>query len=388
VTSNEQPWDRTPRVGRFGALDLLRGVTIAIMIVVNNPGNWNSVYPQLLHSAWNGVTFADLIFPAFIFIMGVAMSFTLARADDRHTPRSVYRRILTRAVVLVLLGLILNAAAAWPEPAALRVPGVLQRIGVTYLIAALIARGASGRQIWTCAIVLLLAHWAVLVLPLGLTGSGYLEPDCNLAATIDRMLFGAHMLTADGDPEGALGLLSSVATALVGAVTGRWLLLDAHERGATVPIQSRGPLRKLAVTGAAAVGVGLLWATILPLNKALWTGSFAVLACGTTMLMLAGLAAVTPLKLSPSSHPMLWLGTNPLAVYFLSELVTNVLQRPWWHAAGRTIAPKDWFYWGVLARLLGDGGGRLSSLAYAVIYAAGWIAVAGVMHWRGIRLRV
>lgn len=382
------PLPAAARRPRFGALDLLRGATVAAMIVVNNPGNWNSVYPQLLHSAWHGVTVADLIFPAFIFIMGVAMSFTLAPRGLHQPHRSVYWRILTRSALLVLLGLFLNVAAAWPDPAALRVPGVLQRIGITYLIAALITRRASERQIWIWTTVLLLVHWAALVLPLGLPGSGHLEPGYNLAAAIDRMLFGTHRLASDGDPEGALGLLSCVATALFGAAIGRWLLRDQRERSASLPYPARGPLRKLTVAGAGAVGVGLAWARLLPLNKPLWTGSFAVVACGITTLMLAGLAAVTPRNPKASSHPMLWLGINPLAIYFLSELTSNLLQRPWLQIDGHSMAPKDWVYWDLLVPLVRDGGGRVSSVAYALLYAAAWVGVAGVLRWRGVRFRV
>src|SRR3954467_8217572 len=128
----------TTTAGRGGALDLLRGLAIAAMIVVNNPGNWNSVYPQLSHAAWNGVTVADLIFPGFIFVMGVAMALSFAsRMRDAARARHLSRAVMTRAALLVLLGLILNLAASWPHPASMRIPGVLQRIGVTYLCAAL-----------------------------------------------------------------------------------------------------------------------------------------------------------------------------------------------------------------------------------------------------------
>jgi predicted acyltransferase len=388
VTASDPPRARGTARGRFGALDLLRGITVAAMIVVNNPGNWNSVYPQLLHSAWHGATVADLIFPGFIFIMGVAMSFTLTPAGDRQPQRSIYRRILIRSALLVLLGLVLNAAAAWPDIAAVRIPGVLQRIGVTYLFAALITRNTSDTQQWAWATMLLLVHWMILALPLGFAGSGVLDPGHNAAATVDRMLFGTHILTPEGDPEGALGVLSSVATALFGAAIGRWLLRDASRHAAEGRVEARGLLVQLTVAGTTSVVVGLAWSTVLPLNKPLWTGSFAVLACGVTTLLLVLVAAVTPPNPSPRSHPMLWLGTNPLAIYFLSELMTDLLQRPWLRVARSVSAPKDWFYWNLLTPLLRDGGGRLSSLAYALLYTAAWITVAGLMRWRGVRLRV
>jgi predicted acyltransferase len=203
--------------------------------------------------------------------------------------------------------------------------------------------------------------------------------------TIDRAVFGTHLLTPQGDPEGLLGTLSSIATALVGAAVGRWLLI-AQKKSNTL---SRGgdPLMKLTVAGLIAVSIGLVWSRVLPLNKPLWTGSFALLSCGVATLLLAACARLPATNAGRTFNPMLWLGTNPLAIYFLSELTSDLLQRPW-VAAGHVAAPKDWLFWNVLAPIVGDSGGKLSSLVYAVVYTSAWIAIAGIMRWRGIRLRV
>ncbi|HUR36055.1 MAG TPA: heparan-alpha-glucosaminide N-acetyltransferase domain-containing protein [Vicinamibacterales bacterium] len=370
---------------RLGALDHLRGLTIAAMIVVNNPGNWNSVFPQLMHAAWNGVTLADLIFPAFIFIMGVAVPLALARQRTVAGGASVVRRVLVRSAVLVLLGLALNLAAAWPAVAAIRIPGVLQRIGLTYLVTALIVADASDRRVWTLAVTLLLVQWAALMLPV-LPMGGVLEPGHNAGVALDRVLFGAHLLTPSGDPEGALGLLGSVATALAGAGIGRWLLHHAAATGGHALAAPRRVFAPLAVGGTAAVLLGLAWSAVLPFNKPLWTGSFALLACGVATLSLVAFLWAEPAGSKRGFAPLLWLGTNPLAIYFLSELLTNVLQRSWLIVNGHRAAPKDWFYWDVLAPAMGDGGGRWSSLAYAMLYALLWVGVAGVMRRRGVRL--
>ena len=151
------------RPPRLGALDLLRGITVAAMIVVNNPGNWNTVFPQLTHAPWNGATFADLIFPTFIFIMGTAtvLGRPFPEAPIERPP--VYGRIIRRALLLIAMGLVLNVAAAWPHVGAARVPGVLQRIGATYLCAAAIALTAGDRALIAIISGLLLLHWAVLV---------------------------------------------------------------------------------------------------------------------------------------------------------------------------------------------------------------------------------
>jgi len=393
-----------------GALDLLRGLAIAAMIVVNNPGNWNSVYPQLSHAAWNGVTVADLIFPGFIFVMGVAMALSFAsRARDAARARHLSRAVMIRAALLVLLGLILNLAASWPHPASMRIPGVLQRIGVTYLCAALIALGATPGQQWIAAAALLLSHWVILAAPLGLPGSGLLQPGHNVAAFLDRAIFGSHTLSAAGDPEGVLGILSSVATALLGVAAGRWLLVhNVRQDGSTrtarradavpqassskvadAPASARRPsMVLLAAAGTSAIAVAYVWSFAVPLNKSLWTPSFALLSAGVATLCLVLFVWLDGSRASRALAPLTWLGMNPLAIYFSSELLSNLLQRPGLSMNGSRLAPKDWFYWSVLVPRFHDLGGVRSSFAYALLYTLLWIGVAALMRWRGVRVRV
>ena len=214
------------------SLDVFRGATVAAMILVNNPGDWNTVFPPLLHSNWNGVTFADTLFPFFVFIMGCALPFAFARRDAASSGRwSVGRRVVRRALVLVGLGLALNLAAAWPHAAAIRVPGVLQRLGLAYLCAALIVRSSGVATQAVVAIVLLLGHWAALTLvPFGDHLAATLTREHNLAGYIDGRVFGSHTLAPGFDPEGLLGTASTVGTALVGALAGRWLQHSSDRR--------------------------------------------------------------------------------------------------------------------------------------------------------------
>lgn len=358
---------------RLGALDRLRGLTVAAMILVNNPGNWNRVYPQLTHAAWNGVTAADLIFPAFIVIMGVAMAFVRGTPADAEKRRRVDASIVRRAAVLVLLGLLLNVAAAWPHPLAARIPGVLQRLGVTYLVAALIVVRTTPRQQGLVAAILLAVHWALLLL------GGSFAPGSNLSVRIDRLLFGRHLLTATGDPEGLLGTVSCVATALLGVCAGHWVRMRVAD-GQREATMTAG----VAAAGLAALLAGLIWSVWLPLNKALWTGSFAVLSTGAALL---GLAACLVIERAPFHRllaPMEWLGLNPLAIYFLSELTALMLQRPW----RGSLAPKDAVFWNAIVPLIGDHGEPRSSLVYALGYLLAWIGVAGLLRWKGVQVRV
>ena len=358
---------------RLGALDRLRGLTVAAMILVNNPGNWNRVYPPLTHAAWHGATAADFIFPAFIVIMGVAMSFVLRPPASAGERRRIDAAIVRRAAVLIALGLVLSVAAAWPHPLSARIPGVLQRLGVTYLVAALIVVRTTPRQQGLLAALLLASHWGLLLV------GGSLAPATNLGARLDHRLFGTHLLTAAGDPEGALGTLSCVATALLGVGMGHWLRrqLAAGRGAATV-------MAGMAATGLAAVMAGLLWSVWLPLNKALWTGSFAVLTTGAALLGLTACLAIERTPLQRLLAPLEWLGLNPLAIYFLSELTARAVQYPWGHG----LAPRDAVFWNVLVPLVGDHGEPRSSLIYALAYLLLWTGVAALMRWKGVRVRV
>lgn len=358
---------------RVGAVDLLRGLTVAAMIVVNNPGNWNRVYPPLTHAAWHGASAADFIFPTFIVIMGVAMAFVLRSPTHNLERRRVDVAIVKRAAVLMLLGLMLNVAAVWPHPLSARIPGVLQRLGVTYLVAAIIVVRTTPRQQGLLAVVLLAVHSAFL------QGSGSLSPGVNLSARLDHWLFGTHVLSAAGDPEGALGTLSCVATALLGVCMGHWLRrqLTAGQRAVAV-------IGGVAATGLAAVLVGALWSVWLPLNKALWTGSFAVLTSGAALLGLAACLAIERTTLQRMLAPLLWLGRNPLAIHFLSEFTARVAQ----HQRDQGLSPRDAVFWNVVVPIVGDHGEPRSSLVYAVGYLVPWVGVAGLLRWKAVRIRV
>jgi hypothetical protein len=185
------------------------------MILVNNPGNWSSVFESLTHADWNGCTLADLVFPFFIFILGAAMPFAFGRRIERgHQRRDLYLRIARRSASLIALGLILNVIAAAPAVIALRMPGVLQRIGIVYLLAAPIVINA--RPAWRAVTlaVLVIGHWALLLVSLGGAPAGLAQAH-NLAGFIDQAAFGRHILTPTGDPEGILGTLPAIGSAVV-----------------------------------------------------------------------------------------------------------------------------------------------------------------------------
>ena len=263
---------------RLDALDVFRGLTIAGMILVSTPGTWSAVYTPLDHAAWNGWTPTDLVFPFLLFAMGAAVPFALARR--RRVPQLVRRHVIRRAAILFALGLLLNAiegapAIAW---ATFRIPGVLQRIALVYLAVAWLTERVSLRGQIAVAVSALVGYWAAMTLvPVPGVGAGVLTPAGNLASYVDRAILGGHMLNRVWDPEGLLSTVPAVVTALCGVFAGDWL----KERG------QRHRSGWLWAAGLALMLAGLAWGVWFPLNKNLWTSSFALFS--------AGLAAQIPL---------------------------------------------------------------------------------------------
>jgi predicted acyltransferase len=369
----------SPRTHRLASLDVFRGVAVGGMILVNNPGNWSSVFESLTHAGWNGCTLADLVFPFFMFILGTAMPFAFGRRIEQgHRGRDLYFRIARRSAWLIALGLVLNMVAALPSVASLRIPGVLQRIGIVYLITAPIV--IHVRPAWRALmlVVLLLGHWALLTLvPFGGAAAG-LAQSHNLGGVIDNAVFGRHVLTATGDPEGILGTIPAVGSALFGSLAGDWLRQSEWPR-----------VGGLIAGGVAALVAGVIWAYALPLNKSLWTGSFVLFTGGVAALILATCYVLLDIWDNRSwARPFMWLGFNPLAIYVLSELVGHSLDAPWLRVAGQQTAPRTWLFWDVLQPLAPGAGDEWISLTFALLTVAFWIAVAGALYRRGIRIQV
>jgi predicted acyltransferase len=364
------------------SLDVFRGVTIAAMILVNNPGDWGTVFAPLLHSYWSGLTFADVVFPWFIFIMGFALPFAFARRHERgHEFAQIHRRIVTRVAWLLALGLVLNAVAAWPHVAPLRLPGILQRIALSYLFASLIVLHLDAGA-WVVAIAaLLVGHWALLTqVPFETFAAGTLTPDHNLARYVDTVVLGRHAVTRTLDPEGLLGVIPSIGTALIGALVG-----DAVRRAAL----PRARLRILLIAGGATLLAGAGWSRVLLLSKPLWTGSYVLVVSGLAMLVLAGMYAVIDAAgWRTWSRPFVWLGVNPLAIYFLSDVTGHLLELPAIQQGPGWTTTKGWVMWGAIAPALRPLRAEWASLAFAIAFTLLWIAVAAILYRRRIRIQV
>ncbi|WP_426174617.1 acyltransferase family protein [Massilia sp. TWR1-2-2] len=313
---------------RLTSLDAFRGFTIAAMVLVNNPGDWGNLYPQLAHAKWNGWTFTDTIFAFFLFIGGVSMALSLGRlAAAGFDKPTLLRKLAVRALLIFLIGFALNLMPNF-NFATVRIPGVLQRIAVCTLLAAPIVVYCSWRQQlgWIAA---LLAAYSVLMLwvPVPGIGAGVLEPGKDIGAWLDRLVLGKHLWVQakTWDPEGLVSTIPALCSQLVGVLAGRWLLSNTPRSEQTV---------WLLLAGLVLLALGsILDATLMPINKSLWTPSYCLLMSGWALLAFAAfywLLDVTPsaaLREAAGrwSRPFVIYGMNALFIFAMSGLIAKML---------------------------------------------------------------
>jgi predicted acyltransferase len=309
-----------PAAARRMAVDVYRGLAVAGMVLVDNPGFDDRAYRPIRHAEWNGWTPADLIFPSFLFLVGVSLVFACSARLQRGEPRrAILAHALKRTAILIVIGLIVNGFPVF-RLSDWRIEGVLQRIALCYLCsAALVLYGGWRAQLAT-ALACLFGYWALLrLVPVpgyGLPGRDvpFLDPDRNIVAWLDRALFAGRLYDGTRDPEGVLSTFPAIATCLAGVLTGRFL---QTERDARV----QAP--RLAVAGAVFVGIGTAWGLVFPINKHLWTSSFTVLAAGFALVALAAFTWVLEVKRLRGAWttPLLVFGMNPIAGFFGDALV-------------------------------------------------------------------
>jgi predicted acyltransferase len=391
---------------RLLALDVFRGATVAGMLLVNNPGSWGAIYAPLEHAPWHGWTPTDLIFPFFLFIVGITTHLSLgARRERGASDRELVGRILWRGAAIFALGLFLSAfplfnwrpIAGNPDPSFLdrvvdqfvnlRIMGVLQRIALAYVLGALLTLRTSMRQQVAIAAALLLGYWALMTLvPVpdsGIPGAQLLSSkDGNLAAWFDRLVLGPRHLWVGADhrwdPEGLLSTLPAIGTVILGVLTGRWI-------GAPRPLTAR--IRGLAAAGAVAIAVGLLWGTVFPINKSLWTSSYVVFTAGMAAVALAlCLWVIDERRITGWTKPFVVYGVNPMIAFLLSgmaaRLIYSILKVS---SGGETMSLQRWIHETFYASWLAP---KNASLLFALSFVALFYLLLAALHRRRIYFRV
>jgi predicted acyltransferase len=367
--------------GRMLSLDAFRGLTIAGMILVNNPGTWGSIYSPLKHADWHGWTPTDLIFPFFLFIVGVSITLALSRrAEGGGSKRDLYVKIFRRALIIFALGIVL-AGFPFFELSTIRIPGVLQRIAVCYLFAAIIFLKTDWRTQAFIAAALLVTYWILMTLvPVPGFGAGDLGKEGNLAAYLDRMLLEGHIWQQAKvyDPEGILSTLPAIATTLCGVLTGR--LLRSRQT----------PLEKTAgmfVAGTAGIVAGWAWNFWFPINKPLWTSSYVLFTAGMALQLLALCYWLIDIKGARRwAKPFVVFGTNALAVFFLSGIFARLLGLiKFTGADGKRHALHQLVFDNLFASWASPVN---ASLMFAVCFVLLWLGLMWILYRRNIFIKV
>lgn len=458
---------------RLISLDVFRGMTIAGMVLVNNPGTWSAIYGPLEHAPWHGITPTDYIFPFFLFIVGVAIPIALSKRIDEGITRSVYFKIISRAAMIFVLGLLMSmipffgyadtgipavvkvllvlsfstalffyltdkrwiaagiAAAsfiailifwlagtniAWYNFATMRIPGVLQRIAVCYLIVSLIYLHTNWKQQTIIAVGLLLLYWLLMtVIPVpGCEITSIDDKACNLSAWLDRTILTENHIWRAGkvyDPEGILSTMGAIVTTISGVLTGTWLrsIDERPETGderqtdtsgssltspgsglPTAPPATAGGTDKalgLFFAGTVLLAVGWTWSLVFPLNKSLWTSSYVVYTSGLALLTLAFCYYLIDLKgYKRWARPFVIFGVNALALFVFSGILARLmgmikLAGP----EGKEVSLQGWIFNNIYLAIWSPIN---ASLAYAISYILFWLFLMWLLYRRRIFIKV
>lgn len=392
-----------PQGSRLDALDVLRGLAVAGMILVVSPGDWAAAFAPLRHAEWDGWSLADMVFPTFLFSVGLALGLSLPRPFAGSDQRALWLRVARRVCLLILLGLALeltyiatlalgSGGPGVADLAHMRLPGVLQRIALCYLLAvvAVVATGGrSGqlkvapRAIGLIIVAVLIGYWLLMTfVPVPGHGAGQLDPAGSLAAFIDRAVFTPNHLWQLGwaewggplvyDPEGLLATLPATVNVLFGVLAG-WLLKSGRARPALI----------IGVAGLALFVAGLALDPVLVINKRIWTSSFALLSSGFSALTLAALLVILRSRIVEiGATPFRILGANAILAFIVSTLIGRLYGLPF--GADR-VTPQGWLN-GVALGLVGEP--NLASLLCAVLVCSLVVLLIWPLHRRAIHFRL
>ena len=365
---------------RLISLDVFRGITIAGMVLVNNPGTWSHIYWPLAHAEWHGWTPTDLVFPFFLFIMGVAIPLAFGRRlESGGSKRDLYMKIIRRTLIIFALGIFL-AGFPYFQFSTIRIPGVLQRIAVCYLFASIIFLNTKVRTQIIITIALLIIYW-LLMTRLAAPGFavGDLSKEGSLASFIDRVILGPHIWKQGKvyDPEGLLSTIPAIATTLFGVLTGQWLRAKKSEYE---------KVAGLFAAGAVCTIIGWCWHPFFPINKSLWTSSYVFFTAGLALQFLALCYWLIDLKKYQRwAKPFVVFGVNAIALFVGTGLMAKVMgliKLPW--GAG-TISLQGWIF----QKLFVPWASPINaSLAYAIAFILLWLGLMWLLYSRRIFIKI
>ena len=399
------PLAQPAAAGRLVSLDVFRGATIAAMLLVNDPGSWSAVYPPLLHAEWHGWTPTDLIFPFFLFIVGITTYLSLgARRARGATDRELILQAVRRGSTIILLGLMLMAFPFYwwgtidgnPDPTFfervawrfehIRFPGVLQRIGLAYMIGAILwVKTTKRQQIWITG-ALLAGYW-FLMMGIPAPGNGMMgfdaiaEPSRPISAWVDRAVFGEKHLWSQAktwDPEGLLSTIPAIGTVMLGIFAGAIL-------GSKRPIEQR--LVELFGWGVLGMVAGTAWGWFFPINKPLWTSSYTLFTAGLGALVLGACVWLIDVRMYRRwTTPFVIYGVNPILAYvgagLMARLIYSVIRVPF---EGRTVSLQSWIYQTLYTPWLPP---KMASLAFAISFVLIWLLILWPFWKKGVYLKV
>lgn len=359
---------------RIISVDIFRGLTIVLMILVNTPGTWSSVYAPLLHADWHGYTPTDLVFPFFLFIVGTSIVFAYR---NKRPDAPTYRKIIVRTLKLLGLGLFLGAFTIYfpffKDFGEIRFPGVLQRIGVVFFFAAILFLNFNWKVLLGICITILVGYWLWMgFIPINGVEPTFDRAPNNWANYIDLNVFGSHMYKDDYDPEGLLSTLPSIASSLLGIFTGLILVSKRAKKEML-----------LAGLGIAMIIVGHLWDLAFPINKALWTSSFVMVTAGWGNLFLALIYYMTDVKGLKFGSIFKYAGANAITVYFLSSFITKIFYSV---RVNEQYSLHEWLFENIYIHDFMSA--KLSSLLYGLTVVSFYMLLAYVMYKKKIFIKV
>jgi len=359
---------------RVQAVDFLRGLTIMLMILVNTPGSWSYVYPPLLHAEWDGLTLADFVFPFFLFIVGISISIAYRhKKKDQDT----YKKILIRSLKLIGLGLFLNTFLPYYPflEESIRIPGVLQRIGIVFCVVSILYLNFNSKQLLIISSVLLLGYWIWLAyIPLPDGSLPTLErSQNNWANYIDSKLLKGHTWKPDYDPEGILSTFPAIVSAIIGVLIGETLIKS----------KKKPKFSFLIITGILLIVSGYILSIFFPINKALWSSSFVLVTSGFATLLLTIFYYFMDHKNYQFGNMVKYVGANAILIYFLSSFISKIFYSI---NLGKDVTIHQWLFENLFINEIMSK--TFSSLLYAIAVVAFYTFFAYVLYKKRIFIKV